>query len=35
VWFLASLCVGLGLLATLVAIWLKVSTALSEMVIPR
>ncbi len=33
-WFLASLCVGLGLLATLVPIWLEVSTALSEMVIP-
>ena len=28
VWFLASLWVGLALIATLLAIWLKVSTAL-------
>jgi Kef-type K+ transport system membrane component KefB len=33
VWFLASLWVGLALVATLLAIWLKVSTALSEIVV--
>ena len=33
VWFLASIWVGLALFATLLAIWLKVSTALSEIVV--
>jgi Kef-type K+ transport system membrane component KefB len=33
VWFLAALWVGLALIATLVAIWLKISTALSEIVV--
>ncbi|HEY6357926.1 MAG TPA: cation:proton antiporter [Vicinamibacterales bacterium] len=33
VWFLASIWVGLALVATLLAIWLKVSTALSEIVV--
>jgi Kef-type K+ transport system membrane component KefB len=33
VWFLAALWVGLALLATLLAIWAKVSTALSEIVV--
>ena len=33
VWFLAALWVGLALLATLLAIWFRVSTALSEIVI--
>jgi glutathione-regulated potassium-efflux system ancillary protein KefC len=33
VWVLASLWVGLALLATLLAIWLRVSTALSEIVV--
>ena len=33
VWFLASLWVGLALIATLLAIWLKISTALSEIVV--
>lgn len=33
VWVLASLWVGLALLATLAAIWLKISTALSEIVV--
>jgi len=33
VWFLAALWVGLALVATLVAIWLKISTALSEIVV--
>lgn len=33
VWFQASLWVGLALIATLLAIWLKVSTALSEIVV--
>jgi Kef-type K+ transport system membrane component KefB len=33
VWFLASLWVGLALVATLLAIWLKISTALSEIVV--
>jgi hypothetical protein len=31
VWALASLWVGLALVATLLAIWLKISTALSEI----
>ena len=33
VWILATLWVGLALVATLVAIWFKVSTALSEIVV--
>jgi Kef-type K+ transport system membrane component KefB len=33
IWFLAALWVGLALVATLVAIWLGVSTALSEIVV--
>jgi glutathione-regulated potassium-efflux system ancillary protein KefC len=33
VWFLAAVWVGLALLATLVAIWFRVSTALSEIVV--
>jgi Kef-type K+ transport system membrane component KefB len=33
VWFLAALWVGLALVATLLGIWLKVSTALSEIVV--
>lgn len=33
VWLLASLWVGLALIATLLAIWLKISTALSEIVV--
>jgi Kef-type K+ transport system membrane component KefB len=33
VWFLAAVWVGLALLATLLAIWLKISTALSEIVV--
>src|SRR6266542_4270812 len=33
VWFLATLWVGLALVATLLAIWLKISTALSEIVV--
>jgi glutathione-regulated potassium-efflux system ancillary protein KefC len=33
VWFLAALWVGLALVATLLAIWLKISTALSEIVV--
>jgi Kef-type K+ transport system membrane component KefB len=33
VWFLASLWVGLALVATLLAIWLRISTALSEIVV--
>jgi glutathione-regulated potassium-efflux system ancillary protein KefC len=32
-WFLAALWIGLALLATLLAIWFKVSTALSEIVV--
>jgi Kef-type K+ transport system membrane component KefB len=32
-WFLASLWLGLALVATLVAIWLRISTALSEIVV--
>lgn len=33
VWFVASLWVGLALVATLLAIWLTISTALSEIVV--
>lgn len=33
VWFLAALWIGLALVATLLAIWLKISTALSEIVV--
>ena len=33
VWFLASMWVGLALIATLLAIWLRISTALSEIVV--
>ena len=33
VWFLAVVWVGLALVATLLAIWLKISTALSEIVV--
>jgi len=33
IWFLAALWVGLALAATLLAIWFKVSTALSEIVV--
>jgi Kef-type K+ transport system membrane component KefB len=33
VWFLAAVWVGLALIATLLAIWLKISTALSEIVV--
>src|SRR5580658_5421972 len=33
VWALASVWVGLALLATLIAIWLKISTALTEIVV--
>lgn len=33
VWFVAAIWVGLALLATLLAIWLKLSTALSEIVV--
>jgi Kef-type K+ transport system membrane component KefB len=33
IWFLAALWVGLALVATLLGIWLKVSTALSEIVV--
>src|SRR5215472_9768678 len=33
VWVLAALWVGLALIATLVAIWFKISTALSEIVV--
>jgi glutathione-regulated potassium-efflux system ancillary protein KefC len=32
-WFLAALWVGLALIATLLAIWFRVSTALSEIVV--
>ena len=32
-WFLAALWLGLALLATLIAIWLRISTALSEIVV--
>jgi hypothetical protein len=33
VWVLAAVWVGLALIATLIAIWFKVSTALSEIVV--
>jgi glutathione-regulated potassium-efflux system ancillary protein KefC len=33
VWFIAAVWVGLALVATLLAIWLKISTALSEIVV--
>jgi glutathione-regulated potassium-efflux system ancillary protein KefC len=33
VWALASLWVGLALVATLLAIWFKISTALTEIVV--
>jgi len=33
VWFIAAIWVGLALVATLIAIWLKLSTALSEIVV--
>jgi glutathione-regulated potassium-efflux system ancillary protein KefC len=33
VWFLAAVWVGLALIATLLAIWFRVSTALSEIVV--
>ncbi len=33
VWALASLWVGLALIATLLAIWFKISTASSEIVV--
>lgn len=33
VWFLAAVWVGLALIATMLAIWFKVSTALSEIVV--
>ncbi|HET9491867.1 MAG TPA: cation:proton antiporter [Methylomirabilota bacterium] len=33
VWFLAAVWVGLALVATLLAIWLRISTALSEIVV--
>ena len=33
VWFLAAVWLGLALMATLLAIWLKISTALSEIVV--
>jgi glutathione-regulated potassium-efflux system ancillary protein KefC len=33
VWFIAAIWVGLALIATLLAIWLKLSTALSEIVV--
>jgi len=33
VWVLAALWVGLALVATLLAIWFKISTALSEIVV--
>jgi Uncharacterized ACR, COG1993 len=33
VWFVASLWVGLTLIATLLGIWLRISTALSEIVV--
>ena len=35
VWVLASVWVGLALVATLVAIWFKISTALSEIVVGK
>jgi glutathione-regulated potassium-efflux system ancillary protein KefC len=33
VWFVAAIWVGLALIATLLAIWFKLSTALSEIVV--
>lgn len=33
VWFHAALWLGLALIATLIAIWFRVSTALSEIVV--
>ena len=33
VWFAAALWVGLALVATLLAIWLKISTALTEILV--
>lgn len=33
VWALAAIWVGLALIATLIAIWFKISTALSEIVV--
>jgi glutathione-regulated potassium-efflux system ancillary protein KefC len=33
IWVLASLWVGLALIATLLAIWFKISTALTEIVV--
>src|ERR1700752_622775 len=33
VWFLAAIWVGLALVATLLAIWFRVSTALSEIIV--
>jgi CBS domain containing-hemolysin-like protein len=33
VWVLAALWVGLALIATLLAIWFRISTALSEIVV--
>ncbi|HBH00460.1 MAG TPA: potassium transporter Kef, partial [Candidatus Rokubacteria bacterium] len=33
VWFLAALWIGLALVATLFAIWFRISTALSEIVV--
>ena len=33
VWFVASLWVGLALIATLLGIWLRISTALSEIMV--
>ena len=35
VWALASLWVGLALVATLLAIWFKISTALTEIVVGK
>jgi glutathione-regulated potassium-efflux system ancillary protein KefC len=32
-WFLATLWLGLALIATLISIWLRVATALSEIVV--
>ena len=33
VWVMAAVWVGLALIATLVAIWFRISTALSEIVV--
>jgi len=33
VWFLAALWLGLALIATLLSIWLRISTALSKIVV--